>query len=164
MINFTSIIAISKEERWAVITKYIPIKLSRQLNMKLFIGKITNFISSLAVIFWYYVCTLNIRNSIFILIISLGLNIFGEKVKILIDLRNPKINWDNEYTMMRQNTNVMYELFYTILIMGIMIGTGLMIKNLTVYFFIMTLIIVCINIILNHYIWKNDRKIFERLY
>ena len=57
MINFSSIIAISKEERWAVLSKYLPIRLSKQIDMKLFIGKLTNFIAGLAVVIWYYVCT-----------------------------------------------------------------------------------------------------------
>lgn len=164
MLNFTSIIAISKEERWAILSKYLPIKLSRQINMKLLIGKISNFIASIAVIFWYYVCTLNMINTIFVLLICLELNIFGEKIKILIDLKNPKINWDNEYTMMKQNTNVMFELFYTMLIIIFLIGIGFILKDLTLYFIIIALTFLIGNIFLSRYIWDNDQKIFSRLY
>ena len=73
--------------------------------MKLFIGELTNFISSLIVVFFYYICTRNLIYTLFIFAISFELNLLGEKFKIFIDLRNPKINWDNEYTMMKQNTN-----------------------------------------------------------
>lgn len=164
MLNFTSIIAISKEEKWAILCKYLPIKLSRQINMKLLIGKISNFIASIAVIFWYYVCTLNLINTIFVLLICFELNIFGEKIKILIDLQNPKINWDNEYTMMKQNTNVMFELFYTMLIIIFLIGIGFILKDLTLYFIIIALTFLIGNIVLSKYIWDNDQKIFDRLY
>ena len=156
MINFTSIIAVSKEERWAILSKYIPIKFSRQINMKLFIGKLTNFIASLSVVICYYVCTQNIIYSIMILLLSLGLNVFGEKVKIWIDLRNPKIDWDNEYTMMKQNTNVMYELFYTMIVIFIVVGLGFIFENIVMYLAVLSIIMIAINMYSNKYIYRND--------
>ena len=164
MINFASIIAFSKEERWSVLCKYMPIKFSRQINLKLKMGKLTNFFTSLTVILLYFTCTDNIINSIIILLISLGLNLFGEKIKILIDLKNPKTDWDNEYTMMKQNTNVMYELFYTMVVVSITIGLGFVINNLALYFTIILTILVIVNIIANKYIIENDVKLFEKLY
>ena len=50
MMNFSSIIAVSKEKRWAILSKYIPLKLSRQIQLKLTIGKIINLVASLSVI------------------------------------------------------------------------------------------------------------------
>ena len=164
MLNFTSIIAISKEERASIITKYIPIKLSRQLNLKLFIGKVINVISSIIIVSLYYVCTNNILNSIFILLISIGLNSLGEKVKILIDLKNPRIKWDSEYAMMKQNTNVMYELFYTMIIILISILLGFVITNIKIYFSILLIAVLIVNIRLNRYIFKNDIKVFEYIF
>ena len=164
MLNFASIIAVSKEERASIITKYIPIKLSRQLNLKLLIGKIINFISSIVIVSLYYICTNNIIYSVFLLIISIGLNSLGEKIKILIDLKNPRIKWDSEYAMMKQNTNVMYELFYTMIVILISILAGFIITNINIYFSIMILAILIINIRLNKYIFKNDTKIFENIF
>lgn len=164
MINFASIIALSKEERWAVLCKYLPIKYSRQINIKLKMGKITNFLTSLTVVILYYTCTDNIVNSIFVLLISLGFNLLGEKIKILIDLKNPKTEWDNEYTMMKQNTNVMYELFYTMLIITIVVGIGFIINNLLSYFIIISIVIFILNLTMNKYIFDNDTKLFEKVY
>ena len=164
MLNFSSIIAVSKEEKWAVLSKYLPIKLSRQINMKIFIGELLNLIPSIAVVTFYYICSQNIIYSICIAIISIGLNIIGEKIKIFIDLRNPRINWDNEYSMMKKNTNVMYELFYTILVMLIFILLGFIISNINIYFGILIIVVLIANICLNRYISKNDNIIFEKLY
>ena len=164
MLSFTSIIAISKEERASIITKYIPIKLSRQLNLKLFIGEIINFISSMAMVSLYYICTNNILYSIFLLSISIGLNLLGEKIKILIDLRNPRIKWDSEYAMMKQNTNVMYELFYTMIVVLIAILTGFIISNINIYFSILLIVVLLMNIRLNRYIFKNDVKLFKNIF
>ena len=164
MINFASIIAFSKEERWCVLCKYIPIKFSRQINLKLKVGKLTNFFTSLTVILLYYTCTDNIFRSIIVLLISLGLNLFGEKIKILIDLKNPKTDWDNEYTMMKQNTNVMYELFYTMIVVSIIIGLGFIIQNLLLYFSLILVLLLTINVCANKYIFDNDVKLFEKVY
>ena len=92
------------------------------------------------------------------------LNSFGEKVKILIDMRNPKIDWDNEYTMMKQNTNVMYELFYTIIVLVIIIGLGFLVSNLRFYFPVLISLLLLINLWMNDYLRIRDYKIFEKLY
>lgn len=164
MINFASIIALSKEEKWSVLCKYIPIKYSRQINVKLKMGKLTNFFTSLTVVLLYYTCTDNIINSLIILLISLGFNVLGEKIKILIDLKNPKTEWDNEYTMMKQNTNVMYELFYTMLIIYIVVGIGFIINNLSAYFIIVGITVIILNLLMNKYIFDNDVKLFKKVY
>lgn len=164
MMNFASVIAVSKEERWSILSKYLPIKLSRQINMKIRIGKIVNFISSISAIVLYMMLTRNLINTVLFLFISFGMNVFGEKIKILIDLKNPKIDWDNEFTMMKQNTNVMYELFYTMIVDGIILLLGLLIKNTTIYFIILGAIELIINLIISNYIFENDKKIFEKLY
>ena len=71
---------------------------------------------------------------------------------------------ESEYTMMKQNTNVMYILFYTLLVVGILLGISVII-NQTEIFLIATIVISgIINISINRYINKNDRKIFAKLY
>lgn len=164
MLNFASIIAISKEEKAATITKYIPIKLTRQLNYKLFIGKAINFISFVPVIILYYLCTKNVLYSIVVLIMAILLSKLDNKIKILIDLKNPRTDWDSEFAMMKQNTNVMYELFYTMIVAVILVLLGFIVKSINLYFSIIVSIGVIMNIILNRYILKNERKIFDKLY
>ena len=106
----------------------------------------------------------NIFATILIAIELVILNIIGEKFKLLTDLRKPQIDWNSEYTMMKQNTNVMYILFYTLLVVGILLGISVII-NQTEIFLIATIVISgIINISINRYINKNDRKIFAKLY
>ena len=164
MLNFASIIAISKEEKAAIITKYIPVRLSRQLNLKLLIGKAINFISCLPIIFLYYACTNNVLYSILVLIMAINLNLVDNKIKILIDLNNPRTDWDSEFAMMKQNTNVMFELFYTMLVSVIAVVLGLIIKNINAYFIVMIIATILSNLMLNNYILKNENNIFKKLY
>ena len=113
MMNFCSIIAVSRESKNAIITKYIPIRLSKQFNLKISVGIAINMVSSVLVSAAYYFCLGNLSYTIVMFLILIFVNLICEKFKLLIDLKSPKITWDNEYTMMKQNTNVMYELFYT---------------------------------------------------
>ncbi len=130
MMNFNSIIAISKDSRSAKLIKYIPIKINEQYNLKIFIGVVINMISSILLTIFYYIYTHNIVATIIIFIGLVVLNLIGERIKLLIDVRNPQTNWDSEYTMMKQNTNVMYELFYTLAVVGILIIVGNLINTI----------------------------------
>ena len=164
MMNFCSIIAVSRESKNAIITKYIPIKLSKQFNLKISVGIIINMISSILVSVAYYVCIKNLAYAIMMFIILIFVNLICEKFKLLIDLKSPKISWDNEYTMMKQNTNVMYELFYTLIVIGILFLICFVIKDITIYLILVLALCIIINFAVNEYIYKNQTKIFEKVF
>ena len=164
MMNFTSIIAISRESKNAILTKYIPISLQKQFKLKVSLGVLLNLLAGILVTIFYYMSVHNVFATILIAIELVILNIIGEKFKLLTDLRKPQIDWNSEYTMMKQNTNVMYILFYTLLVVGILLGISVII-NQTEIFLIATIVISgIINISINRYINKKDRKIIAKLY
>lgn len=159
MLNFNSIIAISKESKSYKLIKYIPVSLKKQFNMKMYIGIIINIISSILLTILYYLIIYNPIMSLTMFIGLLGLNIIGEKFKLLIDIRNPKINWDNEYTMMKQNTNVMFELFYTLIIIGALVIISNIIKSTELFWCATIIMLIITNSIMDRYIVKNQSLI-----
>lgn len=164
MLNFSSIIAVSRESNYAILTKTIPISLEKQFYLKIFIGFLINSIASLLVSIAFFVFTKELIFSI-ILFITLGvLNIIGEKFKLLIDLRNPQMDWNSEYTMMKQNTNVMYELFYTVLVAGILIIIAKLFSKIELYISFCLILFVIINSVLSKFIKKNQAKLFEKIF
>lgn len=163
MMNFSSIIAISREANNAILMKYLPINFEKQIKLKLKIGVLTNLISGVIVSVTYYLVIRDITYTALIFIILFFINIIGEKVKILIDLRNPQITWDSEYTMMKQNTNVMYILFYTFLMMVVLIVLSLFI-NKPITFLILTLIIaITANLAIGEHIHANQEKLARKI-
>ena len=164
MMNFTSIIAISKESKNAIITKYIPINLLKQFKLKMFLGLISNMFSSFLLMVFYYMCTKNIVNTLILFIILVEINLFGEKIKLLIDLSKPQLTWDNEYTMMKQNTNVMYELFYTLILGVILLLLSKLIVNINMFLIINIIIFAILNIIISKYVKKYNYDIFGKIY
>lgn len=164
MMNFCSIIAISKESKNSIITKYVPIKLNKQFNIKISIGIILNMISGILVSIVYYICTKNILNTIILFIVLNFINLICEKFKILIDLKRPQISWDNEYTMMKQNTNVLYELFYTLIVIGILMIISNFIKNILLYLIFVLILGIIINGAINEYVFKKQDYIFRKVF
>ena len=112
----------------------------------------------------YYYCTFNLLYTVFLVISLFLINVLGERFKLLIDLNNPQIKWDTEYTMMKQNTNVMYELFYTIIIIIAIEAIGLLINNVILNIVISLIVLIIANAIVTSYVSKNKEKIFNKLY
>lgn len=164
MMNFSSIIAISREANNSILSKYIPIKYEKQLKLKILIGVFTNLISGALVTYTYYFVIKNLSYTILIFIITFFINIIGEKFKILIDLKNPQVTWDSEYTMMKQNTNVMYELFYTLIVIGILILFSFVIKNSVAFLSLILGLLIIINVIINENIHNHQNKLMRKVF
>ena len=164
MMNFTSIISISRESQNAMITKYIPISLKKQFDLKITLGTLFNMIAAILVTLFYYICTKNVPVTVLIFVMLYLINRMGEKLKLLIDLHKPQLVWDTEYTMMKQNTNVMYELFYSLIVGGIFYLISLITPTSEIFLGVTFTILVIINIIYNIYIKKNIYKLFKKVF
>lgn len=164
MMNFNSSIAISKDSKNAKLIKYLPIDLYKQFKYKLTLGTIINSLTAIILSICSYILCKNIENTIFILITLLLLSHIGEMIKLLIDLRNPKTTWTSEFTMMKENTNVMYILFYTIIIVGVQIGLAFLVKNYNIYRIIVLIVAIIVDLLFKCYIKYHKNKIFENVY
>ena len=163
MMNFSSIIAVSRESKNSILMKYLPINFEKQLNLKLKIGIITNLVSGIMISMAYYLVVKNIKYSVLIFIILWLINVIGEKIKILVDLRNPQVTWTSEYTMMKQNTNVMYELFYTFMMMIVLIIMSFFFKSPEIYLIFILIVTICTNLLLNEYIHSHQVKLAKKI-
>lgn len=164
MMNFSSIISVSRESTNAIITKYIPISLNKQFNLKILIGFLINMIASFFVVCFYYMCTSSIIFSFIIFLELFFVNLIGEKFKLIVDLNKPKLDWDTEYTMMKQNTNVMYELFYTLIVGILLFIISKIFINKIIFLSILFLCLILVNIIINKFMKNKEYEIFGKIY
>ena len=164
MMNFCSIIGVSKDSKSAILIKSMPMGLYSQFNLRTLIGKIINMFSGVMITFAYWYATKDLIMTIIVFLILFLMDSLGEKVKLLIDLERPKINWDNEYTMMKEHTNVMYVLFYTLAMLGILFGIALIIKKVSIYLATVLMMYILFNLVVNNLIRKNKNKIFSKIY
>ena len=163
MMNFSSIIAISREAKNSIFMKYIPIKFEKQFKLKLLIGILTNLITGILVTIAYYTVIKNVIYTLYVFAIIVLLSLICEKFKLLIDLRNPQVSWDSEYTMMKQNTNVMYELFYTLIVIAILIAFSFLFKNSLIFLNLVLVLCIIINTAVNEYIYNNQNKLIKKV-
>lgn len=163
MMNFSSIIAISREAKNSILIKYLPIDFEKQIHLKMRIGIFTNLISGMIVSFTYYLIIQNVVYTVLMFVILLMINLIGEKVKILIDLRNPQVTWDTEYTMMKQNTNVMYELFYTFIQLVILICLSFFFRKSFLFLLWILMITVLENVLLEEYFHRHREKFAQKI-
>ncbi len=164
MMNFCSIIGISKESKSAILTKTIPIGFKTQFNLKTYLGKTMNLLSVLIITFAYFQATKNPIQTIVMFAILYLLDSMGEKIKLYIDSRKPQINWDNEYSMMKQNANIMNVLFKTLITLVILFLISKLIRNQFAYLVSILMLSFIVNSFINNYISRNKNKIFEKIY
>ena len=164
MLNFSSIIAISRDSNNAILIKFLPIDLYKQFKIKIRIGILINTLASLIVSIAFLIITKKLLFTFIIFLSLCFINVIGEKCKLLIDLQNPQMNWNSEYTMMKQNTNIMYELFYTFFISGCIFVISKIIIRSSIFLFTIFVITFLINFILSKYIDKKKAKLFKKIY
>lgn len=164
MMNFCSIIGISKDSKTAILTKTLPMELYKQFDIKTKIGKRINLLSTIIVTFSHYYTIQNIYASIIVFATLCLMNSIGEKIKLLIDIKKPQINWNSEYTMMKQNTNVMNVLFYTLAVLIGLFIISRIIKKATIFLATLLIISLASYAAITEYINKNQNKIFSKIY
>lgn len=164
MLNFSSIIAISRDSNNAILIKFLPIDLYKQFKIKIRIRILINTLASLIVSIAFLIFTKKLLFTFIIFLSLCFINVIGEKCKLLIDLQNPQMNWNSEYTMMKQNTNIMYELFYTFFISGCIFVISKIIIRSSIFLFTIFVITFLINFILSKYIDKKKAKLFKKIY
>lgn len=164
--NFTSITAISREGKSAKLMKTIPISLYNQFKYKLYPGLIAN--GTIAIIITVcYATFMPEFNFIFVLtlfVILIELCLVEEKIMVLIDLKAPKITWTSEYTMMKENVNVMYEFFYAVVVIILLALTTFVFKNTTILLVFLLVLLFVINVAINKYVRKNQAKLYRKVY
>ena len=100
--------------------------------------------------------------TLFVVLIELCL--LEEKIMVLIDLNAPKITWTSEYTMMKENVNVMYEFFYAVIVIILLALTIFVFRNTTVLLIFLSGVLFVLNALINSYVRKNQAILYKRVY
>lgn len=163
-----SITSISREGKNAKFMKYIPIPLYNQLKMKT-LPQI--FLNTIVIITILYTISLKIPKIgieyyIIVFIIASILNILNSYTMILIDLKNPNLNWTNEESISKNNKNKLYQYVITIFMCLILSYFSNVFENINFIISITAIIILlCVMLIaLKKYIKNNINKLFIKIY
>ena len=103
---------------------------------------------------------------ILVAISSIVIAVFNSYIMILVDMKKPKLDWNSEYAVVKQNINLMWPVIFSMVnILIIIIYTNVALIN-NGYFVMGTLTILYLvgTIIVKKYIQKNANKLFEKIY
>lgn len=99
--------AISREGSNIYFSKYVPINYITQIMAKVFTGFIMGTISMIMLLLVALIIKLPIALILLIAIVGLIAILFSNFVGIIIDLNNPKLQWDSEQKAVKQNLNLL---------------------------------------------------------
>lgn len=164
--NFIAVTAISRDGENAIFMKYIPVELSKQCTYKIIPAVIMSMITSGIIVavgaIMFGATPLFIVLS---LIIALLLSIFYSYIMIIVDLKRPKLKWDTEYVVVKQNMNMLFEFALSIAIIIILVIIGFALSQ--VFYTITAGVLIAVLMLgiyaVRKYISKNQVKLFEKV-
>ena len=169
LFNYTSITAFSRDGKDAYIIKYLPIDLYKQFVFKNIPQIILNSIIStyLLSLVFYKIPAIDLKYFIPILIISILFNCINSYVLSFIDLQMPKLKWDSEYEILKNNKNkllqyvlIILNILFLILIKNIFIESTMYLMNILI---IIIIFLFLLFLIINLLIKKYSNKMFKKI-
>ena len=167
MFIYISATAISRDGENAVFIKYIPVPFIKQIDYKVFPNIVmTTFMSILTIIMVEYLLKIPIIYILLIAIASIIMGIFHSYISIIVDLKRPKLEWNSEYAVVKQNMNLMWPVILGLVNITIIVVLAIICNFINSYIFIavISLIYIFLTIVIRNYIKKNEEKLLEKIY
>lgn len=162
--NFVALTAVSRDGSDSTFMKQIPVTIDKQLFYKILPGIILNIIPAVYVLSIEKILFTNLKIQLIIslFVISLIINIFNNYIMILIDLKNPKLNWTTEYAVVKQNFNMFFQFIIYLIEIGIIIGMSAILKLEELQISILGIMILG-TILIRKYVKHKQMKLLEKI-
>lgn len=167
MISPISLTGISRGGKNANFIKYIPISLYRQFINKSIPQMIINIIPSITILCVIHILIpeIELKYIFEIFGLSLLLNIINSNTMLIIDILNPKTEWDTEYAVLKQNNNKIFQYTFTVLIMLLLVYLKNILKNnnIEISILITAIIFILIIFVINIIVKIKSKKLFKKI-
>lgn len=167
MMIYISATAISRDGLNAIFIKYIPVPLYKQFIYKAMPNIIISAIPILIVlgIFFYIMPQTSIIFLIAIFVVSMILNIIQSYINLMIDLRKPKLEWDTEYAVVKQNMNLIFPMVFGLLSIGIIALVGFLLNKIDyrITLSLLFVLFVIVAYLIDRYVYKNQINLFKKV-
>ena len=166
MFIYISITAISRDGENAVFIKYIPVPLYKQYIYKIIPNIIMNMVTILITLAMVqYLLHLPIITLIELFVVATIMGILQSILMLIVDLKRPKLNWDSEYAVAKQNLNLVFPVILSMIDIIIMIILVALLKDINVYvgLTILGVIFAIVTFISNRYLHNNQDKLAEKI-
>ncbi len=166
MFVYISVTAISREGKSAIVMKYIPVSLYRQYIYKIIPNIIMNIIMiiiSLGVM--QYILHLPILTLVILFVVASIMGILQSILMIIVDLKRPKLIWDSEYAVAKQNMNLFFPVLLAMINIVVIPLLVYLFKDINVY---LGLIILCFlfmvaTFMANKYLYVKQNELADKI-
>ena len=166
MFIYISITAISRDGENAVFMKYIPVSLYKQYLYKIIPNIIMNIVTIIITLgMAEYLLNLPVITLIALFVVATIMGILQSIAMIIVDLKRPKLNWDSEYAVAKQNLNLVFPVLLSIVNIVILVGFVYLLKDINVYMGIgiLGILYIAAIVITNKYLYNKQYELANKI-
>ena len=166
MFIYISITAISRDGENAVFMKYIPVSLYKQYMYKIIPNIIMNIVTIIITLgMAEYLLNLPVITLIALFVVATIMGILQSIAMIIVDLKRPKLNWDSEYAVAKQNLNLVFPVLLSIVNIVILVGIVYLLKDINVYMGIgiLGILYIAATVITNKYLYNKQYELADKI-
>ena len=166
MFIYISITAISRDGENAVFMKYIPVSLYKQYMYKIIPNIIMNIVTIIITLgMAEYLLRLPAITLIALFIVATIMEILQSIAMIIVDLKRPKLNWDSEYAVAKQNLNLVFPVLLAMVNIVILVGFVYLLKDINVYVGvgILGILYIIATVITNKYLYNKQYELADKI-
>ena len=84
---------------------------------------------------------------------------------IIVDLKRPKLNWDSEYAVAKQNLNLVFPVLLAMLNIAIMVGAVFLLKDINVYLGmgLLGILYIVATVVTNKYLYNKQYELANKI-
>ena len=168
MFIYISATAISRDGQNAVFMKYIPVPLIKQIDYKVMPNIImTTIMGIISIGIAQYLFRIPILYLLLITIAAISIGMLQSYLMIIVDLKKPKLEWNSEYAVVKQNMNLVWPMFLglanitIIAVLSYVLGSFI---NSYIIIGLFILIYLGLTMLVRKYIENNADKLFRKIY
>lgn len=166
MFIYISITAISRDGENAVFMKYIPVSLYKQYMYKIVPNIIMNIVTIIITLgMAEYLLNLPVITLIALFVVATIMGILQSIAMIIVDLKRPKLNWDSEYAVAKQNLNLVFPVLLAMVNIVILVGFVYLLKDINVYIGvgILGILYIIATVITNKYLYNKQYELADKI-
>lgn len=163
--NPVSVTAISRDGENAVFMKYIPLDFKTQIFYKAIPGIILNMVPTIYILIagFLFIPNIKFKTWIFIIFISLLINIINNMLSVVVDLKNPKLKWISEYAVVKQNFNIIFVFLLVAIEIFVIIWMGNQLQIVEEFAGYLITLLLIVYVYMKRLINRKQNELFEKI-
>ncbi len=112
-----------------------------------------------------YLLNLPVITLIALFVVATIMGILQSIAMIIVDLKRPKLNWDSEYAVAKQNLNLVFPVLLAMVNIVILVGFVYLLKDINIYMGvgILGILYIVATVITNKYLYNKQYELADKI-